>query len=459
MKNMRGNCGMKVRKFLLHTGLIITILISIIFSALIWFNPAMLQHDSKETTNTGESTTSVSKRTLSDIFLPLQATYNVNDAQYQLPSSEDYLIGKVWKVMKKWNSVSTSMKSYKNETDYLTFLNQNNVLLLNYNSPITVKIFNKVFSQKIKSIQSFKFNRIMIPTEGSNYIYLMNDQARKVCKVVVNNAKSIKKIQTYLKSNSVENNKVEIDYYLLNNKIVNFYVNSVQLSKYSYLYNKTNISSYVSELLNPSGQTSISTKLQKNKTIYLDGSDNRLTLNDTTGAVQYENYSALDYYDEASSGKIRTQRLNYYTHLTESLNQLNKIGVAPDNLRFDEVNSEDGTVTYRSYIAGFPIIGDDNYGTYKIKLMSTGGKEYNFSLNSLQVSVPSSQYKEDLPSTYTVLRELENKGYALSKIKDIRVAYKWQKNQSSSLVIDMIPTYYVYTDGRWSELDDLLSTN
>lgn len=135
----------------------------------------------------------------------------------------------------------------------------------------------------------------------------------------------------------------------------------------------------------------------------------------------------MDYYDDANSGKIKTQKLNYYTHLTESLNQLNKIGVAPDNLRFDEVNSEDGTVTYRSYIAGFPIISNDNYGTYKIKLMSTGGKEYNFSLNSLQVPVPASQYKQNLPSTYTVLRELENAGYTLSKIKDIRVGYKWQK--------------------------------
>ncbi len=450
---------MKVRRILLHTGLIITIIISILFSALIWFNPAMLQHDSKETTDTGENTTSVSKKTLSDIFLPLQATYNVNDLQYQLPSSEDYLIGKVSKIMKNWNSGSTSIKSYKSETDYLTFLKQNNVLLLNYNSPITVKIFNKVFSQKINGIQNFKFNRIMIPVKNGSYLYLMNDQTRAVCKVVVNNMKSVKKIQTYLKSNSLEKNKVEIDYYQLNNKIINFYVNSVQFPKYSYLYNKTNISSYVSELLNPSGQTSITTKLQKNKTIYLDGSDNRLTLNDTTSAVQYENYSALDYYDDAGSGKIRTQKLNYYTHLTESLNQLNKIGVAPDNLRFDEANSDDGTVTYRSYIAGFPIISDDNYGTYKIKLMSTGGKEYNFSLNSLQVPVPSSQYKENLPSTYTVLRELENKGYTLNKIKDIRVAYKWQKNQSSKLVVDMIPVYYVYADGHWSELESLLSAN
>ncbi|AUJ28767.1 YycH family regulatory protein [Liquorilactobacillus hordei] len=450
---------MKLRKILLHTGLTVTILISVFFSALIWFNPAMLQHDSKETTDTGENTTSVSKKTLSDIFLPLQATYNVNDLQYQLPSSENYLIGKVWKIMKKWNSVSTATKIYKNRTDYLTFLKQNNALLLNYNSPITVKVFNKVFTQKIEGLSKFKFNRIMIPLENENYIYLMNDQSKAVCKVVVNNMKAVKKIKTYLKSSSIQNNKLEIDYYVLNNRIINFYVNSVQLPKYSYLYNKTNISSYVSELLNPSGQTSITTKLQKNKTVYLDGSDNRLTLNDTTSAVQYENYSALDYYDDANSGKIKTQKLNYYTHLTESLNQLNKIGVAPDNLRFDEVNSEDGTVTYRSYIAGFPIISNDNYGTYKIKLMSTGGKEYNFSLNSLQVPVPASQYKQNLPSTYTVLRELENAGYTLSKIKDIRVGYKWQKNQSSNLVVDMIPTYYVYIDGRWSELEDLLSTN
>ncbi|MFT8950156.1 MAG: two-component system activity regulator YycH, partial [Liquorilactobacillus hordei] len=189
---------MKLRKILLHTGLTVTILISVFFSALIWFNPAMLQHDSKETTDTGENTTSVSKKTLSDIFLPLQATYNVNDLQYQLPSSENYLIGKVWKIMKKWNSVSTSTKIYKNSTDYLTFLKQNNALLLNYNSPITVKVFNKVFTQKIEGLSKFKFNRIMIPLENENYIYLMNDQSKAVCKVVINNMKAVKKIKTYL---------------------------------------------------------------------------------------------------------------------------------------------------------------------------------------------------------------------------------------------------------------------
>lgn len=449
---------MKVRRILLHIGLIITILISIFFSALIWFNPAMLQHDSKETTNTGENNTSVSKKTLSDVFLPLQVTYNEDNLQYQIPSSKDYLIGKVWKVMKKWDSSSVSMKTYKNETDYLTFLKQNNMLLLNYNSPITVKIFNKVFLQKIKGIENFKFNRIMIPVSNGKYLYLLNDQTKEVCTVTLSKMKGTK-IQTYLKSKDVDNVKVEVDYYPLNNKIINFYVGSVQFPKYSYLYNKTNISSYVSELLNPSGQTSISTKLQKNKTIYLDGSDNRLTLNDTTSAIQYENYAALDYFDEANSGKVKTQKLDYYTHLKESLEELNIIGTTPDNLRFDEINAEDGTVTYRSYIAGFPIISDDNYGSYQIKLMSTGGKEYNLSLNSLQVPVPSSQYKQSLPSTYTVLRELENKGYSTNKIKDIRVAYKWQKNQSSSLVVDLIPTYYVYLDGHWSELDTLLTGN
>ncbi|KRL05830.1 YycH family regulatory protein [Liquorilactobacillus oeni] len=444
---------MKASRVFLHFGLVITILISIFLSILIWINPATFQHDSKATTNTGENSENVNKKKMSDVFLPLQATLNQNDQEYFLFSHKFDVTSKVSQQLRKIKVKDGSLKTYKTDSEYQNFLRQNNALLLNYNNPITTKLFNQVFSQKLKGLQDYKFNRILIPLQNEKNIFLVSDQTKQAYEVTTKK-NPYSKIKGVLASANIK--KLGIAYYPLSNEeLTVFYTNSFSLPRYSYLINKSNISPFLNQLLNSKGQSSISTKLQKEKTIYSDSTNNRIEVNDRNGQVTYENYSNLEYYDE--NQRIQTQKQSLYDHLKESFTQLKSLGVQLDDVRYAEYNESDNSVTYRSYIAGFPIINEDSYGTYKIQLMNSGGKKYVFSLNNLQVPVPSGGAREELPSTYTVYQKLQSAGYPSSEIKNIKVAYKWEQSTSSKLVVDLVPTYFIYYSGHWQSYQDLLA--
>lgn len=59
---------MKLRNFLLHSGLIITVIISILLTAIIWLNPATFQHNSKATTATGDTLQNNDHKEIGDVF-------------------------------------------------------------------------------------------------------------------------------------------------------------------------------------------------------------------------------------------------------------------------------------------------------------------------------------------------------------------------------------------------------
>lgn len=440
---------MKIRNFLLHFGLTVTVIVSVVLTTIILTNPATFQRDSKTTTSPGENDTTTSTRTVSDTFVPVQTILNQDREQYQLYSSKVNLVNSFRNEIRKWTAHKNITKTtFKNEEEYVAFLEQKNAVVLNYSDSVTIKLFNQAFSQKIEKHQGAKYNRILIPLKQKNVIYLLNDQTKGVYKVTFNK-RNVKKIKTVLKNNEIK--RLQMEYYLLDGHLAIFYLNSIQVPQYSYLINKVNASSFVTQLLDSNGGNSISTKMQKNKVIYSDGADNRMTVEEQTSQIKYANYSNSDY-----SNSTAERRESFNDHLKTSFAKLNSIGAALDDVYYSEYDQSNSTIVYRSYVSGFPIINKHNYGAFKIQTMNSGGLKYDFSLLSLQVPVPSGGRTVTLPSTITVYQNLINAGYSASKLKNIQVGYRWKKNSASSLVIDLVPTYFVNYAGKWTDYSELL---
>jgi len=116
-------------------------------------------------------------------------------------------------------------------------------------------------------------------------------------------------------------------------------------------------------------------------------------------------------------------------------------------------------VIYRSYVEGFPIFNQTENGDVRIQMTSNGLDRYYFSLDSLQVPVPTTgkQTSVTLPSSTTVLKQLVAAGYKDNKIGSIELGYQWSQNKSSKLVIDLTPTYYVYYNGAWRTYTSMLN--
>ncbi|KRM97005.1 YycH family protein [Liquorilactobacillus aquaticus DSM 21051] len=442
---------MKIRNFLLHFGLTVTVILSVVLTTIILTNPATFQRDSKTTTSPGENdTATTSTKTISDVFVPVQTILNQDREQFQLYSSKTNLVNSLRKEIRKWGAGKNVTKTtFKNEEEYVAFLEQKNAVVLNYSDYVTIKLFNQTFSQKIEKHQGEKYNRILIPLNQKKVIYLMNDQTRGVYKVSFSK-KNVKKIRTLLKNNEIK--RLQMEYYLLGGHLAIFYLNSVQVPQYSYLINKANASSFVTQLLDSNGGDSISTKMQKNKVIYSDGADNRMTVMDSTSQIKYANYSNSDYSNNTIE---RRQSLN--DHLRKSFAKLNSIGASLDDVYYSEYDQSNSMTIYRSYVSGFPIIDKHNYGAFKIQTMNSGGLKYDFSLLSLQVPVPSGGKNVTLPSTTDVYQNLINAGYSASKLKNIQIGYSWRENDASSLVIDLVPTYFVNYAGKWTDYNELLN--
>src|SRR3712207_5025296 len=75
---MRRIYGMKIRAWILHLGVVLTLLISIVFSWLIWVNPTGFEQirqrqENKSTTN--DNIPEEAKKSLDDIYTPTSLMY------------------------------------------------------------------------------------------------------------------------------------------------------------------------------------------------------------------------------------------------------------------------------------------------------------------------------------------------------------------------------------------------
>ena len=174
-----------------------------------------------------------------------------------------------------------------------------------------------------------------------------------------------------------------------------------------------------------------------------------MTVNNKLGTVYFEDYS--------DSGD--TRQISFTTQLQKSYSHLVNLGVPMDNIRYYGYDTTSSSVIYRSYVEGFPIFNQTENGDVRIQMTSNGLDRYYFSLDSLQVPVPTTgkQTSVTLPSSTTVLKQLVAAGYKDNKIGSIELGYQWSQNKSSKLVIDLTPTYYVYYNGAWRTYTSMLN--
>lgn len=449
---MRRICGMKVNNWLLHLGLIITVAISLVFTTIIWFNPATFQHDSKSSTATGDQLTTKTNKKLGDIYLPTQIVQNKEDLSYQLSSSKVDLVQKMRQQIKHWTPTSISQQSFKTDNDYQALLYQNNALVLNYGAAVNINLFNQAFGQKIKKFRTAKYNRILVLLGNKRWIYLMNDQKRQAYLIKFQSV-SIQNFMNDLTSTNLL--QLPVHYVLQSGQYQLSYNQTVKLPSYSYLINKASASSLVPQLLGSDNQSTITTKVQKNETIYADGEDNRMRINNQTGKIEFSSYSKENYYD--GSQRLHVRRLSYDSRLKQSFLRISSLSNYLDNVRFAAYDPTDSEAIFRSFVAGFPIMTKNSYGTFKIQITNFSGQKYVFSIYSLQVQLPSSGQQVTLPATSQIYQQLLQAGLSANKIQQIEIGYQWQTNHSSKLVVDLVPTYFVKYNGQWNSYQAWIS--
>ena len=133
-----------------------------------------------------------------------------------------------------------------------------------------------------------------------------------------------------------------------------------------------------------------------------------------------------------------------------------KTGNSLSGMRFYSYDEDTNSTTYRTYVEGFPVFYQTNFGSVKVQLLPTG-QRVDFSNYSLQVPVPAGDKPVALPSTQAVLNQMTKNGFLLENIDNIQVGYEWTQETSNNQVIDLNPTYFIQYKGVWRSLSALLA--
>lgn len=435
----------KLSRLILPIVLGFLILLSVGLSVYIWTNPSRYGRESKVSTASSDST--LATRTMDDIYLPTQLVYTDTQGKQTLLINKNVSLVSQFKTqISKWQADSISKVHITSSKSYTALLNGQDSYILNFPDSVTISLFNTIFNQNLQHYKASEFSRIVIPINDTDHLYLLNDSKHQIYSVHLKK-KTLTTMDKTLNTASVKSIPVKMVYH--NNSTYLDYTRPVKMQQYSYLLNKLSASQLANRLLDADGTSSVSVHNRKHEQEYTIGSYKQMTVNTTSNTVKYEDYSDM--------GTKRQLSLTQQLH--KSYNHLVSIGLPMDNIRYYGYDSVSNSVIYRSYVEGFPIFNQTENGDVRIQMTSNSLDRYFFSLESLQVPVPTTgkQQSVTLPSSTTVLKQLLAAGYKQSKLGNIELGYHWSRNTSSKLVIDLNPTYYVYYNNKWRTYTSMLS--
>ena len=435
----------KLRRLLLPITLTCLIIISVALSIYIWSNPSRYERENKVSTTSSNAT--LATRTIDDIYLPTQLIHTDSAGKQTLLINKNVsLVSQFKEQISKWKAESISKVRITSAKSYAALLNGDDSYVLNFPDSVTVSMFNTIFNQNLKNFRSSEFSRIVIPINDTDHLYLLNDSKHQIYSVHLKN-KSLTSMKQVLQANKVKAIAVKMTYE--NNNTYIDYTQPVKMQHYSYLMSKLSASETANRLLDADGNSTVTVHNRNGSQEYTTGSYKRMTVKTKLSTVYFEDYSDLG----------SSRQLSFTSQLQKSYTRLVALGVPMDNIRYYGYDSTSSSVIYRSYVEGFPIFNQTETGDVRIQMTATGQDRYYFSLDSLQVPVPTTGKKQSvtLPSSTSVLKKLIAAGYKDSKIGTIELGYQWSQNKSSKLVIDLTPTYYVNYNGAWRTYTSMLS--
>lgn len=432
----------KIRDNWLTILLTVVVIISLILSGIVWVNPYRTDHrffGDSTTTNSRQITT----QSMRDIYLPTEVIKTDGDqGQHLLYGQERNVVLTARQSMDHWRLHRLTRIAAERPNNYLNYLRRNNTVMLSYPDSVPLTIFNDSFNQTLNYNNLGRINHIVIPLDSNriNHIYLLSDDNYRVFDVRVDNANT-KAIKRSLKGGS----SISVDHKIYDGHPMVTYPHGVKLPNFGDRISKLNPDSVSQTLMNnnSSHSSSVTSERQNNNIVYQSGTSRRLTLNPSKNTMDYENYTG------------HSDNFNYQQIFGHLYNQLAGTMIPLDSLRYDSYNSKNQSITYRSFVEGFPIFNDNDYGTVLIQNNHDGAERYHFTLFSLQVPVPVSKKKTTLPSSAVVFNGLRNSGKS-QEIKGMRIGYQWSADQTDKTVT-LTPTYYLKYHGSWVNYQDLIN--
>ncbi|WP_429971704.1 two-component system activity regulator YycH [Fructilactobacillus sp. Tb1] len=417
----------KLKRYLLPILLGIVVLISVVLSVSLLTNPARFSskaHEKKATTLHTESTS----RNMIDVYSPTQLIENTDTDQKLLTSASTNLVSEVFKTMQHYDYSHLEKVTQGNREKYVKLMNRPDSLMLNYNNQISSDMLAKVLHYD-QFAGKGNIKRIILPINDDNHVYLLNDDNYAAYKVDVSSRK-LNQIHKIL-DQKITKNRVELR--SINGHAYIYFPNQVNMKDYGYMLQEQTQNSYLNRIIG--NTTTAAVKHQKNKTIY--SSQNQDLTFDNNDDVIYNNYRP----SEKTKNQISALKAAYQNAV--------ELGVPLENTKFDTYNEKEHNVNYRLYIEGFPVYSNQQLGVYTYKFINGNTQRYSFSLRDFQVPVPTDKQNTTLPSSRTLLSDLEKSKVNMKQISGIRLGYQVVPDTQNKLIVTLQPSWFIKYNNQW----------
>ena len=414
--------------------LTVLIIVSIGLSGLVWIMP--FRGDRLNEVRSTHSTPTTDQQAM--LYVPTTVIKTDNDREQQLLFGQPQNVAlTAQESLQKWE-LSQAHQIAKGSVDvYRNYLRQSNSLLLSYPSAVSLQTFNDTFNQKLSANGLKKVNHILIPLKTTGKLYLMSDQNWTVYRYNIR-AEKLSKLRAALTGGE----RRPVEYRQINNQVVLTYPHAISLPTYAAKVNYQSAITFTQALLNNSQSGNLASRQDGQQVIYHNGTNKRLVYNRTNGELKFENYlekSKQFTYQEADG--------HFYRRLQQT-------GLVLEGLRFDSYRSNQRQMIYRTYVEGFPIYNEHNYGAIVMQQNQQGLEEMTFSDASLGTPLPKTAGSVTLPSTAVVFNALRANG-ELKAVQGIRIGYQWKTNRNATSVT-LVPTYYVKIGNQWENYQVLI---
>ncbi|UQS82102.1 two-component system activity regulator YycH [Bombilactobacillus folatiphilus] len=434
----------QLNNWVLRILLMIAVLISLILSWMIWTNNAKYQQalpNVSRTHHVNQRSTAI-KKDMGTIFAPTKMVLTQHHKQYVASNNQSNMINSTMKVLQRAQFKDPRKIVTQNSQRYQRYLRFDSSLQLIYPSTFTFNSLMRVMNQTDRRLRrDINFNRILIQQKGNHLrLFLLDDRTFTVYYLDQSQFEVTKLSQMVNRKNF----KTPVFFHQEAKNISLYYDKPIRLAKVSYLLSKQTNNFYVTNLLNSRQDANISTRKNGNLTVYRNGDNRSLVVDNKIKAVTYSDYSKTD------------MPKNIPDLLNQSFQLLSNVGNSLNNLYLFSHSQNNTQLVFRTYVNGFPIFNQSKFGAVTINYSNDAQTAY-FSKKNLQVPLPTEQAPVQLPSTHTVIEQLTHAGYSSKNIQKVLIGYTWAADDQNKEIVDLTPEYYILINNQWKTFNDWLN--
>lgn len=424
---------MKIVDRFIRFGLIAMIALSLYLSWKIWTNSGNQEVAKSNST----SEVSQSLRQANDVFLPTHLIYHDKEDKYQYTNRESLLTNLTKEIVALEFGEVTGFTLKKDKDVFIE--NQDTVELL-MSAPLDLNYFFEINGKKVpeKNTVGKCFNRIVLSFKDKA-LYFLDDEELTGFQLDLKG--SVKKANTLLQAE--DNRYTEVSHKPSDLSINFYFEEELRLKTYSYILGMQSYTVF-SQAFFDSNEEVISNDDSDSKDVSL------LSDNGSSLKASYDN-------GEVSYSGRFDQRMNdplvKHNLFSDSYYYVQKLANAMGTIRYFDSNQE--RIVYRNFVEGFPIFSDHKKGRVELKIV---GQNIQIETNqeTIQVPIPSEE-EVILKKTEDALGDLAGAGLDLKKVEDFKVGYTWTVNEETKQAIDLVPEWYVKTEGVWDSSQNVIN--